>query len=274
MLISKGNPMLMGCSRYKDGYNFTYEAECDNVALLIFDVHMKLKERIELDSSMKCGNIFSVYVCDRKLDKSFYCYEIDGLMYLDPYAKAITDCGRFGQTDEEDVYLAAIDVADYDWEDDRPLNYDYSDCIFYKMNVRGFTKSRTSKVKDKGTFSGIINKIPYLKELGITTIELQPAYEFDEIGRFPQLTDTIMSKYGAGTHYSVDKNTRKIGDMSEDFISHLRHHILQLLQSIRGCLGIIQLNLRIWLKNCTEMALKSLWKCLLLTKVQALSCSV
>ena len=94
MLISKGNPMLMGCSRYKDGYNFTYEAECDNAALLIFDVHMKLKERIELDSSMKCGNIFSVYVCDRKLDKSFYCYEIDGLMYLDPYAKAITDCGR------------------------------------------------------------------------------------------------------------------------------------------------------------------------------------
>ena len=210
MLISKGNPMLMGCSRYKDGYNFTYEAECDNVALLIFDAHMKPKERIELDSSMKCGNIFSVHVSGRRLDTCFYCYEIDGLMYLDPYAKAITDCGRFGQTDEKDVYLAAIDVANYDWEDDRPLNYDYSDCIFYKMNVRGFTKSRTSKVKDKGTFSGIINKIPYLKELGITTIELQPAYEFDEIGRFPQLTDTIMSKYGAGTHYSVDKNMRKI----------------------------------------------------------------
>ena len=47
MLISKGNPMLMGCSRYKDGYNFTYEAECENAALLIFDAHMKPKERIE-----------------------------------------------------------------------------------------------------------------------------------------------------------------------------------------------------------------------------------
>ena len=81
MLINKGNPMLMGCSRYKDGYNFTYEAECDNAALLIFDVHMKLKERIELDSSMKCGNIFSVHVSGKKLDKCFYCYEIDGLMY-------------------------------------------------------------------------------------------------------------------------------------------------------------------------------------------------
>ena len=91
MLISKGNPMLMGCSRYKDGYNFTYEAECDNVALLIFDAHMKPKERIELDSSMKCGNIFSVHVSGRRLDTCFYCYEIDGLMYLDPYAKAITD---------------------------------------------------------------------------------------------------------------------------------------------------------------------------------------
>ena len=50
MLISKGNPMLMGCSRYKDGYNFTYEAECENAALLIFDAHMKPKERIELGS--------------------------------------------------------------------------------------------------------------------------------------------------------------------------------------------------------------------------------
>ena len=167
------------------------------------------------------------------------------------------------------MYLAAIDVADYDWEDDRPLNLDYSDCIFYKMNVRGFTKSRTSKVRDKGTFAGIVNKIPYLKELGVTTIELQPAYEFDEIGRFPQLTDTIMSKYGAGTHYSVDKNEQRI-----NYWGYTGGFILQLLQSIRVCLGIIQLNLRMWLKNCTEMALKSLWKCFLLTKVQALSCSV
>ena len=67
MLISKGNPMLMGCSRYKDGYNFTYEAECDSAALLIFDAHMKPKERIELDSSMKCGNIFSVHVSGIRL---------------------------------------------------------------------------------------------------------------------------------------------------------------------------------------------------------------
>ena len=108
MLISKGNPMLMGCSRYKDGYNFTYESECDSAALLIFDAHMKPKERIELDSSMKCGNIFSVHVSGRRLDTCFYCYEIDGLMYLDPYAKAITDCGRFGQTDEKDVYLLSL----------------------------------------------------------------------------------------------------------------------------------------------------------------------
>lgn len=104
------------------------------------------------------------------------------------------------------------------------------------MNVRGFTKSRTSKVRDKGTFAGIVNKIPYLKELGVTTIELQPAYEFDEIGRFPQLTDTIMSKYGAGTHYSVDKNEQRINywGYTGGFISHQRHRILQLLQSIRG----------------------------------------
>ena len=77
MLINKGNPLLMGCNQYKDGYNFSCEAECDNAVLLIFDAHMRLKERIELDNSMKCGNIFSVYLSGKKLDKCFYCYEID-----------------------------------------------------------------------------------------------------------------------------------------------------------------------------------------------------
>ena len=143
MLMNRGNPMMMGCTKYRDGYNFSLESDRDSIALLLFDAHMNQRERIELDSSMKFGNIFSVLITGIKLDKYFYCYEIDGREYIDPYAKAITDCGRFADEDENERHLAAVSVTEYDWEGDKPINLDYSDCIFYKINVRGFTKSRT-----------------------------------------------------------------------------------------------------------------------------------
>lgn len=210
MLINRGNPMMMGCTKYRDRYNFSLESDRDSIALLLFDAHMNQKERIELDSSMKFGNIFSVLITGIKLDKYFYCYEIDGREYIDPYAKAITDCGRFADEDENERHLAAVSVTEYDWEGDKPINLDYSDCIFYKINVRGFTKSRTSKVKKKGTFAGVVNKIDYLKELGVTSLELQPAYEFDEIGRFSQLSDTYVAQIPSGVHYTVNLSSRKV----------------------------------------------------------------
>lgn len=144
------------------------------------------------------------------------------------------------------------------------------------MNVRGFTKSRTSKVRDKGTFAGIVNKIPYLKELGVTTIELQPAYEFDEIGRFPQLTDTIMSKYGAGTHYSVDKNTRKINYWGYvgGFYFAPKASYSSIASKHPGVFRDYTVEFKNVVKELHRNGIEVVMEMFLLTKVQALSCSV
>src|SRR5207237_9879062 len=73
-----------------------------------------------------------------------------------------------------------IDTGDYDWEGDRPLNRPMNETIIYETHVRGFTRSPASGCQNPGTFSGLVQKIPYLKELGITAVELLPVFGFDE----------------------------------------------------------------------------------------------
>src|SRR5205085_9496561 len=73
-----------------------------------------------------------------------------------------------------------IDTGDYDWQGDEPLKRPMEETIIYEMHVRGFTRSSSSKVAHPGTFSGIIEKIPYLQELGITAVEFLPICDFDE----------------------------------------------------------------------------------------------
>src|SRR5262249_19030153 len=73
-----------------------------------------------------------------------------------------------------------IDVHDYDWEGDQPLSRPMRDMVIYEMHVGGFTRHPSSGVKHPGTFSGVIEKIPYLKELGVTAVELLPVMQFDD----------------------------------------------------------------------------------------------
>ena len=71
-------------------------------------------------------------------------------------------------------------AREYDWEGDRPLRLPYHRVIAYSLHVRGFTKHFSSQVKNKGTFLGVVEKIPYLTELGINQIHLMPVYDFEE----------------------------------------------------------------------------------------------
>lgn len=210
MKVNKGNPAIMGCNKIGDSYNFSVVSKESQIALLIFDATKREKKRIELDEKKKVGNTFSVVLSGENLDDALYCYEINGEMYIDPYAKAITDCDAFGVVKDNAKYLSPVTIKCFDWEGDEPLNLEYKDCIIYKMNVRGFTKSKTCKVKNKGTFEGIVEMIPYMKELGITSIELQPAYEFDDSRRFPQFDEDILNRYAPDKQYMVNTKERKV----------------------------------------------------------------
>jgi isoamylase len=106
---------------------------------------------------------------------------------IDPYSRGNTKTvwNRGDACDDSDnvstsLRSVVIDPAGYDWEGDKPLNRPIEDTIVYEMHVRGFTKSPASKVRYPGTFAGLIEKIPYLKDLGITAVELLPIFDFDE----------------------------------------------------------------------------------------------
>lgn len=188
LLITKGNPVYMGTSKQGKIYNFAYGSRAECADLLILNSDGSERYRIKMDSSYKTGDVFAVALSGVSLDKYYYCYEENGKRRLDPYAKTITNCEKFGIEDNT-RHESRIVLDKFEWGDDKPLNIPYEDCVFYKMHVRGFTKSRTSGVKCKGTFKGIMEKIDYLKGLGVTTLELMPCYEYDEMERFPELIE-------------------------------------------------------------------------------------
>jgi glycogen operon protein len=97
---------------------------------------------------------------------------------IDPYAKALAGC--FQHTTDGVIRPPKCVVVEdtFDWEGDRHLRRPMSDTVIYEMHVRGFTQSKTAKVKHSGSYLGVIEKIPYLKSLGITAVELMPVHEF------------------------------------------------------------------------------------------------
>jgi glycogen operon protein len=128
-----------------------------------------------------------------------YAYRVDGpidsagqrfnrnKVLIDPYAhgnsNTLWDRGS-ACTPADNVRTSmrsvVIDESGYDWEGDKPLNHPMGESIIYEAHVRGFTQSPTSGVRHPGTFAGLIEKIPYLKDLGITAVELLPIFDFDE----------------------------------------------------------------------------------------------
>ena len=115
---------------------------------------------------------------------------------IDPYAKGNTNnlwdrvasCGMDDNL-EKSMRSIVLDTTDYDWEGDQPLRRPMSETVVYEMHVGGFTRHPSSGVKNPGTFAGVVEKIPYLKALGVTAVELLPVFEFDETECIRQLPD-------------------------------------------------------------------------------------
>jgi glycogen operon protein len=116
------------------------------------------------------------------VDLAHFCYQFyeEETIIADPYAKAFANRARYGVPQDPSLLRAKLSTQDFDWEEDRNPRIPYENSICYQLHVRGFTKHKSSGVKARGTFEGLVEKLPYLQDLGITTLELQPVYEFFE----------------------------------------------------------------------------------------------
>ncbi len=154
------------------------------------------KVEIPFPEEFRIGNVCSMMVFDLDYENIEYGYRMDGpfdpkeghrfdtsKILSDPYAKALGGRDVWGkQPDWNDIYQhrSRLVFDDFDWGGDRPLEIPAEDLVIYEMHVRGFTRHPSSGVKFPGTFAGMREKIPYLKELGVNCVELLPIYEFDE----------------------------------------------------------------------------------------------
>ena len=211
--IESGKSVPLGATPDANGVNFSlFSEQATSVELLLFAEQTSLEplQIIPLDPLKHCTfHFWHVYVRGLK-PGIYYAYRLDGpsdlhrrghrfnrnKVLLDPYAKAITTAlwSRSDASGPDDnlrtsLRSRVVDPSGYDWEGDRPLNRPISETIIYELHAGGFTRSPSSGCHSPGTFAGIIEKIPYLTELGITAVELLPIWAFDEtdVGRLSPL---------------------------------------------------------------------------------------
>ncbi len=193
-----GRCFPFGATLVPGGVNFSiYSSHATSCTLVLFAKHSpEPMAEIPFPKEFRIGNVFCMVVFGLDYENVEYGYRMDGPFniqqghwfdktktLLDPYAKIIGGRDEWGvEPDWDDTYhhRARLAFDDFDWENDLPLEIPAQDLIIYEMHVRSFTRHPSSAVKHPGTFAGIVEKIPYLKELGVNCIELMPIYEFDE----------------------------------------------------------------------------------------------
>ncbi len=233
-----GKPLPFGATLYEHGVQFSiFSRHATSIVLQFFDKSEDKdpSSEIELDPNInKTGDIWHIFIEGIKIGK-LYGYRADGhykpeeglrfnknKLLLDPYTQAVTGNFNWNLSDargydinspEGDISFCTIDSAGgapkcivlgkyFDWGDDRPLKIPIRDTIIYETHIRGLTCHPSSQVKHPGTFQGLIEKIPYLKELGITAVELLPIQEFDEweiMRKDPTSGKKLMNYWGYST---------------------------------------------------------------------------
>jgi glycogen operon protein len=201
-----GKPFPLGASCTADGVNFSvYSRNGTGVELLLFDRvdDSQPSYSISLDPSINQTNYYwHVFVRGVKAGQ-IYGYRVSGLnepergfrfdptrVLVDPYGKSVVvpssysrrAASELGANNGAAMKSVVADTDQFDWEGDVPLHRLWSRTIIYEMHVGGFTRHPSSGVTPdkRGTYMGLIEKIPYLQELGITAVELMPVFQFDE----------------------------------------------------------------------------------------------
>ena len=185
---------LNGATPLQNGVNFTIHT-CGGTSCELLLFHRAQEEPfavLPFPEAYKIGDVYSMIVYGLNIDEFEYAYRVDGpycpekgLLFdknkilLDPYAKAVAGQRTWGIRWDH-TYHARVVKDRFDWGDTPQSKKELCDLIIYELHVRDFTHHPSSGVQHRGTFSGLMEKIPYLKELGINAVELMPIFEFDE----------------------------------------------------------------------------------------------
>ena len=198
-LVRPGFYRMRGAFETSHGVSFTVSSHgATSAELLLYEPRgREPKVIIPIPEEYRIGDTYSILVYDIKIQNFEYAYRFDGAyipekgilfnkenVLLDPYAKAVTGQRHWGEKPDggkEFEYRARVVKSEFDWGEVGQLNIPIEDLVIYETHVRGFTKDASSKVSAKGTFQGLREKIPYLKDLGINAVELMPIFEFDEM---------------------------------------------------------------------------------------------
>lgn len=193
MITTKGTPYPSGVTVLKNGsLNISIAMENKDCGIIIYSGSKEYK--IPFDNSCRIGSLYCVNISGIEIkDTCGYCFYDGKKIFVDSYAKRVIGNEQYGKAAKK--LRGAFYSEDFDWEEDRPLCIPYSDSLIYQLHVRGFTKHNSSGVTNKGTYEGVVEKIPYLQELGITAVELMPCYEFLEMEEKVVLDERIPMAY-------------------------------------------------------------------------------
>jgi isoamylase len=236
--VEAGSPLPLGAHQRGNGFNFAvFSRHATRILLLLFarpDDDAPCAT-IPLDPRHhRTGDIWHAWVGGLRWGQA-YAFRAEGpfrpeeghrfdsrRLLLDPYAHALAETRRWdfarargadpGSPDQDLVSGAHDDArwtarcllidGHFDWQDDRPPRTPWSDTVIYETHVRGLTRHPSSRVRHRGTFLGLVEKIPYLKELGVTAVELMPVQEFNErelLNRDPLTGATLVNYWGYST---------------------------------------------------------------------------
>lgn len=198
LAVKEGNYLTLGATVEKNQVTFTFEGEKEDLCrIVLISKETQERECVEVPKEYCLGALRSAAISGINPQEYNYLYEINGVECRDPYARVVV--GREVWNDVERLrkrhsVSAGFLTDKFSWGKDVCPELSKSEMIMYKLHVRGFSMGNKAAAKNKGTFAAVKNKIPYLKELGVTTLELMPIYEFEELPvpkELPQLPDYV-----------------------------------------------------------------------------------
>ena len=201
----------------------------------------------------KIGDVYSMIVYDLNVEDFEYAYRIDGpnkpkkgLLFdknnvlLDPYARVVAGQRIWGER-KQGAYHARVLKDVFDWGDRKQSHKDLCDLVIYELHVRGFTQHPSSKVKHRGTFEGLREKIPYLKELGVNAVELMPIFEFDETMNAREVNGNRLLEYwgyntvsffAPNTSYIAQDEYNQEGTELKELIKELHENHIEVILDV------------------------------------------